>query len=74
VVLDGDLNRIDGLTVLARMRSRTQFASIPVIIISSDENEATEVEAFAKGANDFVMKPIRPRALVARMTQLIRTL
>ncbi len=72
VVLDCDLSRLDGIAVLGRMRSRSHFASIHVIVVSSDDSEAVEVEAFAKGANDFVVKPLRPRALAARIKQLTR--
>jgi CheY-like chemotaxis protein len=71
VVLDCELARLDGLAVLARMRSRSQFSRIPVIVLSLDDDEETEIEAFAKGANDFVARPLRTRALAARIRKLL---
>ena len=72
VVLDLNLPRLDGFGVLARLRSRLQTASLPVIVLTAVSDEDNEVRVFEGGANDFLAKPFRPRALTARLKALIK--
>jgi type II secretory ATPase GspE/PulE/Tfp pilus assembly ATPase PilB-like protein/ActR/RegA family two-component response regulator len=67
IVLDLNLPGIDGYTVLARLRSRPATASIPVIVLTAKGDEDNEVRVFELGADDFLQKPFRARALAARL-------
>lgn len=71
VVLDLNLPRLDGYAVLSRLRSRPATASIPVVVLTAKSDEDNEVRVFELGANDFLTKPFRPRALIARLRALV---
>ena len=72
VVLDLNLPRLDGYAVLSRLRSRPNTAALPVIVLTAKGDEDNEVRVFELGANDFLTKPFRPRALTARLRALLR--
>ena len=70
VVLDLNLPRLDGFGVLKHLRSRTSTATLPVLVLTAKGDEDSEVRVFESGANDFLTKPFRPRALIARLRSL----
>ena len=72
VVLDLNLPRLDGYGVLTHLRSRPQTAQLPVIVLTAKSDEDNEVRVFETGADDFLTKPFRPRALISRIRALIR--
>jgi two-component system KDP operon response regulator KdpE len=65
VVLDLGLPDIDGLEVIRRVRERA--ASVPIIVLSSRDDEASKVAALDLGADDFVTKPFGIDELFARI-------
>ena len=73
LVLDLNLPRLDGYQVLSHMRARTATATIPVLVLTARGDEDSEVKVFESGANDFITKPFRPRALSARLKALLRS-
>ncbi len=70
VVLDLHLPRLDGFGVLQHLRSRASTAALPVLVLTAKGDEDSEVRVFECGANDFLTKPFRPRALIARLRSL----
>ena len=72
VVLDLNLPRLDGYAVLARLRARPQTMHLPIIVLTAKNDEDNEVRVLEGGANDFLTKPFRPRALSARLRALLR--
>lgn len=72
VVLDLNLPRLDGYGVLTHLRSRPQTATLPVLVLTAKTDEENEVRVFEAGADDFLTKPFRPRALISRLKALIR--
>jgi type II secretory ATPase GspE/PulE/Tfp pilus assembly ATPase PilB-like protein/CheY-like chemotaxis protein len=73
VVLDLNLPRLDGYAVLKHLRARPATAELPVLVLTAKGDEDNEVLVFENGANDFITKPFRPRALSARLKTLMRT-
>jgi CheY-like chemotaxis protein len=71
VVLDLNLPQLDGFGVLSRLRSRPATANLPVIILTAQGDEDSEVRVLEGGADDFLTKPFRPRALSARLRTLL---
>ena len=67
VLLDLNLPNVDGFTVLAQLRSRSQTAELPILVVSARGDEDNEVRSLRLGATDFISKPFRPRALAARI-------
>jgi type II secretory ATPase GspE/PulE/Tfp pilus assembly ATPase PilB-like protein len=71
IVLDLNLPGLDGYGVLSHLRSRPATASIPVIVLTAKGDEDNEVRVFELGADDFLAKPFRARALSARLEAVL---
>jgi len=71
IVLDLNLPGLDGYGVLSHLRSRPATADIPVIVLTAKGDEDNEVRVFELGADDFLTKPFRARALSARLEAVL---
>jgi CheY-like chemotaxis protein len=71
VILDLNLPGLDGYGVLAQLRSRPATRSIPVVVLTAKGDEDNEVRVFELGADDFITKPFRARALSARLEAVL---
>jgi type II secretory ATPase GspE/PulE/Tfp pilus assembly ATPase PilB-like protein/CheY-like chemotaxis protein len=71
IVLDLNLPGLDGYGVLSHLRSRPATANIPVIVLTAKGDEDNEVRVFELGADDFLTKPFRARALSARLEAVL---
>ncbi len=67
VLLDVMMPAMDGLTVLRRMREQPALAGIPVIFVTALGAEFDEEQGLALGAADYIVKPIKPTVLLARV-------
>jgi DNA-binding response OmpR family regulator len=72
IVLDLNLPRLDGYAVLSHLRARSGTSGVPVLVLTAKADEDNEVRVFESGANDFITKPFRPRALSARLRALLK--
>lgn len=70
VVLDSMLPKLDGLSVLRRLRRRE--ASLPVLIPSAKGREEEKIEGLRAGADDYLAKPFGLGKLLARIEGLLR--
>ena len=68
-VLDIKMPRMDGMDLLQRLRQRT---TMPVIFLTSKDDEIDEVLGLRMGADDYVKKPFSQRLLVERIRALLR--
>jgi len=71
IVLDLNLPGMDGYTVLSQLRSRPATQQVPVIVLTAKGDEDNEVRVFELGADDFLTKPFRARALSARLEAVL---
>jgi type II secretory ATPase GspE/PulE/Tfp pilus assembly ATPase PilB-like protein/ActR/RegA family two-component response regulator len=71
VVLDLNLPGLDGYGVLSHLRSRPATVNVPVIVLTAKGDEDNEVRVFELGADDFLTKPFRARALSARLDAVL---
>jgi type II secretory ATPase GspE/PulE/Tfp pilus assembly ATPase PilB-like protein/CheY-like chemotaxis protein len=71
IVLDLNLPGVDGYTVLEQLRSRPATRSIPIVVLTAKGDEDNEVRVFGLGADDFITKPFRARALSARLEAVL---
>jgi DNA-binding response OmpR family regulator len=69
VLLDINLPGINGFEVLKKIRS---FSTVPVIILSVRGWEEDQVEGLELGADDYIVKPFKPRELVSRVNAVLR--
>lgn len=64
VLLDLMLPGLNGIEVCKKVRA---FSQIPIIMLTARVDEIDEVIGLEVGANDYITKPVRPRALLARI-------
>ncbi|WNO52492.1 response regulator transcription factor [Stakelama saccharophila] len=69
VVLDIKMPRLDGLELLRRLREKS---SVPVIFLTSKDDELDEALGLAMGADDYISKPFSQRLLIARIRAILR--
>ncbi len=69
-ILDLGLPDVDGLELLRRLRERHE--RLPVVVLSSRDDEAGKVAALDLGADDYVTKPFGMEELLARMRAALR--
>jgi type II secretory ATPase GspE/PulE/Tfp pilus assembly ATPase PilB-like protein/CheY-like chemotaxis protein len=67
IILDLNLPGVDGYTVLAQLRSRSATRQLPILVLTAKGDEDNEVRVLELGADDFLTKPFRARALAARL-------
>ncbi|PZX12139.1 response regulator transcription factor [Celeribacter halophilus] len=68
-VFDIKMPRMDGMDLLQRVRQKT---NMPVIFLTSKDDEIDEVLGLRMGADDYVKKPFSQRLLVERIRALLR--
>ena len=68
-ILDIKMPRMDGVELLAKIR---ETSSIPVIFLTSKDDEIDEVLGLRMGADDYITKPFSQRLLIERVKALIR--
>src|SRR6202046_1142455 len=69
-VLDSKMPRIDGLEVLRRLRQGN--ADLPVIFLTSKDEEIDELMGLNAGADDYIRKPFSQRLLLERVKAVLR--
>ncbi len=69
VVLDIKMPRMDGMEMLLELRKES---AIPVILLTSKDEEVDEVLGLRMGADDYIKKPFSQRLLVERIRSLLR--
>ena len=68
-ILDVKMPRMDGMEVLRRLR---QTSDLPVIILTSKDEEIDEILGFNLGADDYMHKPFSQRLLIERVKAVLR--
>jgi two-component system, OmpR family, response regulator ChvI len=68
-ILDIKMPRMDGMELLRRLRQRTDM---PVIFLTSKDEEIDELFGLKMGADDFIRKPFSQRLLVERVKAVLR--
>ncbi|HEX4979573.1 MAG TPA: EAL domain-containing protein [Acidimicrobiales bacterium] len=72
VLLDNHMPGTDGVGVLARLRGEPSTRTLPVILVTGDEEVGARVAGLAAGADDYVIKPFSPEELLARVGARLR--
>jgi two-component system, response regulator len=70
VLLDLKLPKLDGLGVLRRLRADARTKLLPVVILTSSNEEEDRMNGYGLGANSYVRKPVDFEAFVAAAAQL----
>lgn len=68
-IFDIKMPRMDGLELLRRLREKS---AMPVIFLTSKDDELDEALGLAMGADDYIAKPFSQRLLIARIRAILR--
>ena len=69
VILDIKMPRMDGMELLAKLREKS---AVPVIFLTSKDDEIDEMVGLRMGADDYIKKPFSQRLLIERIKALLR--
>ncbi len=72
ILLDIMLPKLDGVEVCRQLRESGNFSNTYVLFLTARAEEYSEVAAFDSGADDYIVKPIKPRALMSRLSAYFR--
>jgi two-component system, OmpR family, alkaline phosphatase synthesis response regulator PhoP len=72
ILLDVDLDDLDGIEVCWEIKANAGFYRTPIIFYSERFEDFTQIAAFEAGAEDFIKKPARHRLLIARINAVLK--
>jgi two-component system, OmpR family, alkaline phosphatase synthesis response regulator PhoP len=72
VLMDIMMPKLDGVEASRRIKEMPALENCYIIFLTARVEEYSEVAAFEVGADDYIVKPIRPRALLSRIDALFR--
>jgi len=72
ILLDWMMPGTSGVELAKRLRQNEQTVHTPIIMLTARGEEEAQVKGFESGADDYVIKPFSPRALVARIKANLR--
>ncbi|WP_394686616.1 EAL domain-containing protein [uncultured Xanthomonas sp.] len=72
ILMDLHMPGLDGMRLTALIRQQPQHQLLPIVFLSGDADPELEYEVLDSGADDFLTKPIRPRHLIAAVSNRIR--
>lgn len=72
VLLDIMMPRMDGVEACRQIRAMPELANTFIVFLTARTEEYSEIAAFDGGADDYIQKPIKPRALMSRISALFR--
>ena len=72
ILMDVMMPLLDGIAACRQLREESEFRNTHIIFLTARAEEFSEVAAFDAGADDFITKPIKPRALLSRLAAFAR--
>jgi DNA-binding response OmpR family regulator len=70
MVLDLMLPLASGFEIVERARALPAWSKVPIIMVTAKSQESIVLEAFGAGVDEYLVKPIRPAELLAKVQQL----
>lgn len=72
ILLDIMMPQLDGIETARRIRLLPEFKEVYILFLTARSEEYSEVAAFEVGADDYITKPVKIRALISRINALFR--
>ena len=72
ILMDIMMPRMDGVEACRHIRQVPELANSHIIFLTARVEEYSEIAAFDSGADDYLMKPIKPRALMSRVNAFFK--
>ena len=71
IVADVNMPGMDGFEMVKALRADPRTHDVAIVMLTSEESVESEAQAFAAGADDYIVKPVEPRRLAARVKALL---
>ena len=71
IVTDYNMPGMDGVTMVKALRADASTRDIAILMLTSENSVESETRALAGGADDYILKPVEPRRLAARVKALL---
>ena len=72
VLIDLNMPEMDGYEAIRRLRRDFSFATLPIVVLTSEEGPGVEKRVLALGADDYIIKPFDPEVLLSRVNAVFR--
>jgi CheY-like chemotaxis protein len=70
-LIDIAMPEMDGIDLLRRLRADARFTELPVIMVSASGQDDDRATCLATGANNYIVKPVRPSDLIATVSSYV---
>lgn len=71
IIVDYEMPNVDGPTFIKEVRRQSKYDDIPIIMLTSRKDEEDEVLGLDSGADDYIVKPVEPMKLQARVRKIL---
>jgi two-component system chemotaxis response regulator CheY len=71
VLTDQNMPRMDGLTLIRNLRATPQYASTPILMLTTESSDAMKSQGRAAGATGWLVKPFDPQKLIEVVRKVI---
>ncbi len=72
IILDIMMPKLDGIEACRQLRAMPEFKTTFMVFLTARSEEYSEISGFNVGADDYIAKPIKPRALISRINAILR--
>ncbi|MEO5630199.1 MAG: EAL domain-containing protein [Thermomonas sp.] len=72
VLMDLHMPGISGTALTVQIREHPRFSNVPVVFLTGDQDPDRQMEVLEHGADDYILKPVRPRHLIAAVQSRVR--
>jgi EAL domain-containing protein (putative c-di-GMP-specific phosphodiesterase class I)/PleD family two-component response regulator len=72
VLMDLHLPGLSGTALTLQIREHPRYAQLPVVFLTGDQDPERQMEVLEHGADDYILKPVRPRHLIAAVQSRVR--
>ncbi|MGV8922396.1 MAG: EAL domain-containing protein [Thermomonas sp.] len=72
VLMDLHMPGTSGASLTVQIREHPRFSGVPVVFLTGDQDPERQMEVLEYGADDYILKPVRPRHLIAAVQSRIR--
>ena len=70
ILLDWNMPEMDGIAFLKKVRAMPNYKDMPIIMVTSESAKYNVVEALQSGATDYIVKPIREKVFMEKLSEI----
>lgn len=72
IIIDVMMPELDGIETCTQVREKKEYKDIVVVFLSARSEEFSQLAAYEAGADDYVVKPVKPKILVSKIAALLK--